>query len=112
MHARTPASSTPLPPPSRPSRAPLLLALGLLTLAACDEPEDNDAGMAQVDAGPEPDGGTCLAGPESFPEVVPGSCEARIVDDTATLSAGDDGAGGFIDSGQSLGVNPSFHVKL
>jgi mono/diheme cytochrome c family protein len=37
MHARKPASSTPLPPPSRPRVGPFLLAAGLLTLAACDD---------------------------------------------------------------------------
>jgi mono/diheme cytochrome c family protein len=61
MHPRTPASSTPLPPPSRLRAAPLLLATSLLALAACDESQGSTIEITEgerVFSEPLPDGNT------------------------------------------------------
>lgn len=98
-------------------RARLALALLVASIVACGD-DDSPAGDAGADA-PVVDGGTCLATAADFPAPVTGRCEAMIVDPTATLPVGDDGAGGFITPGARrvtrVGVQvdlPHFPMKL
>jgi len=73
----------------------VILVSSLLALVACGEepPADDggaDAGVVATDAGT-----ACFAEADDFPAPPSGSCSA-VVRDGAELTAGDDGAGGFI----------------